>query len=111
MSYFYKAVVQAVLLYGSATWVTSPRMLCILNSFHHRCACYIAQDHIKQLEDGSWFVPTSKMVLEKCKLQTITEYIRRQKETLQGFVCAQQIFHTCMQSCPTALNVHQLVWW
>ena len=24
MSYFYKAVVQAVLLYGSATWVTSP---------------------------------------------------------------------------------------
>ena len=35
MSYFYKAVVQAVLLYGSATWVTSPHMLCILNSFHH----------------------------------------------------------------------------
>ena len=27
MSYFYKAVVLAVLLYGSATWVTFPHML------------------------------------------------------------------------------------
>ena len=35
MSYFYKVVVQAVLLYGSATWVLSRQILLILESFHH----------------------------------------------------------------------------
>ena len=38
MGYFYKAVVQAVLLYGSETWVLSCWMSCLLNSFHHHCA-------------------------------------------------------------------------
>ena len=111
MSYFYKAVVQAVLLYGSATWVLSPHILLILESFHHQCARYLAHDHIHQLEDGSWYVPSSHSVLEKCKMHPIAEYITHRKETLQGFVCACQIFRTCLQSCPTALNVNQLVWW
>ena len=111
MSYFYKAVVQAVLLYGSATWVMSPRLFKVLDSFHHRCARYLAHDHIRQNEDGSWYVPSSCSVLEKCKLHSIEEYITRCKETLKGFVGAHQIFHSCLQSRPTALNVHQLVWW
>ena len=67
MSYFYKAVVQAVLLYGSATWVMSPRMLGVL-AFHHRCACYLAHDHIRQLDDGSWYVPSSRSVFGEVQI-------------------------------------------
>lgn len=35
---FYKAVVQAVLLYGCETWVVTPAVLAALEGFHHRVA-------------------------------------------------------------------------
>ena len=35
----YLAVVQSVLLYGSETWVLTPRMKRVLGGFHHRVAC------------------------------------------------------------------------
>ena len=33
---FYEEAVQAVLLFGSETWVTTPRMEKALEGFHHR---------------------------------------------------------------------------
>ena len=36
--HFFKAVVQAVLLFGAETWVTTPRMEGALSSFQHRVA-------------------------------------------------------------------------
>ena len=76
MGYFYKAIVQAVLLYGSATWVVTERLSQVLDSFHHRCAQFIAQDFIRQRPNGTWITPLSKSVLEKCSLFPIAEYIR-----------------------------------
>ena len=40
---FYKAVVQAVLLYGSETWVLSPTALARLEGFHIRAAYRMAK--------------------------------------------------------------------
>ena len=42
---FYMAVVQAVLLYGSKTWVLSPTALARLEGFHIRAACRMAKQH------------------------------------------------------------------
>ena len=47
MAYFYKAVVQAVLLYGSESWVMTQKMWKAVDSFHSSCARYIAGDHIR----------------------------------------------------------------
>ena len=68
MGYFYKAIVQAVLLYGSATWVVTERLSQVLDSFYHRCAWFIARDFICQCPNGTWITPSSKSVLEKCSL-------------------------------------------
>ena len=35
---FFKAVTQAVLLFGAETWVLTPRMERVLSSFQHRLA-------------------------------------------------------------------------
>ena len=49
---FFKAVVQAVLLFVSETWVMTPRIGRALGSFQHRVARQIAGSQSKQLEDG-----------------------------------------------------------
>ena len=36
--HFYKAVAQSVLLFGCETWVVTPAMLQMLESFHHKVA-------------------------------------------------------------------------
>ena len=52
MGYFYKAVVQAILLYGLETLVLSCWMSHLLNSFHHHCARYIAWEYIHYKPSG-----------------------------------------------------------
>jgi hypothetical protein len=111
MAYFYKAVVQAVLLYGSESWVITERMWKVLNGFHNRCARFISGDHIRQKPNGEWILPSTKAVLAKCKLHTIEEYIRRRKRTVKTFVESRPIYDACVASTPTASNVNQKVWW
>lgn len=51
MGYFYKAIIQSILLYGSETWVITMQMLKMLNGFHQQCAQYIARDHIQKVSE------------------------------------------------------------
>ena len=111
MGYFYKAVVQSVLLYGSETWVLTERMKGMLNAFHHKCARFIAQEYIHQDDDGNWHYPRSATVLEKCGLFPLDEYIARCKSTVMDYVQSRPIYAVCCQSTPTAANVNQKVWW
>ena len=111
MGYFYKAVVQAVLLYGAKTWVPSQHMRQLFASFHHRCACHIAREPIRQLPDGTWVTPRSSSILEKCGLFTIDHYIKCRKDTARTFVTQHPIYDICKNSAPMAINANQLVWW
>ena len=111
MGYFYKAVVQAVLLYGAKTWVLSERMRQLLASFHHRCARHIAREPIRQLPDGTWVTPRSSAILEKCGLFTIDHYVKCRKDTVKAFVTQCSIYDICKHSAPMAINANQLVWW
>jgi hypothetical protein len=71
MGYFYKAIIQIVLLYGSESWTLTGRMIGRLRSFHHRVAGYITGRHIKELEDGTYFCPPMKEVLNAAGMETI----------------------------------------
>ena len=86
MGYFYKAIVQAVLLYGAEIWVLLEHMLHILNLFHHQYAHYIDHEYVHQDLDDTWVTPHSSMVLEKCGLFSIAEYICYCKQTVMNFV-------------------------
>jgi hypothetical protein len=78
----YKAVVQAVLLYGCESWVPMPQMEQSLQSFHHKCARYITGQHIRKNADGTWTCPKSSKVLEKANLLPIQAYIEKQRNTI-----------------------------
>ena len=68
MGFFYKALVQAVLLYGSESWTISTGTLQKFRSFHARVARYICKKHIRQLEDEIWVYPSTSEVLEEAGL-------------------------------------------
>ena len=52
--FFYKAVAQAVFLFGVETWVLAPRMERALDSFQHRVESIITGKQPRKQADGSW---------------------------------------------------------
>jgi hypothetical protein len=58
MGYYYKAVYQAILLYGCETWVISSATYKRLESFHHRIARQISRCRIHvDPNTGEWICP------------------------------------------------------
>ena len=55
--HFYKAAVQAVLLFGAETWVLTSRMELSLDRFHHRFAQRLTRSQPKRRGDGNWDYP------------------------------------------------------
>jgi hypothetical protein len=83
---FYKATVQAVLLFGSEMWKLSPSSLKSLEGFHIRAACRMAGMQPARNPDGTWTYPNSKEVLKTVGLKTINHYIGVHIETIARFI-------------------------
>ena len=109
MGYFYKAVVQAILLYGSETWVVSDSLMKWLRSYHSRIARYLVTGkHIRQNADVLWFCPPTTGVLEEASLETVDKYIKRRRDTVRNFVMFRPLYDICRQL--TAIT-NRAVWW
>ncbi len=72
---FYKATVQAVLLFGSETWKLSPLSLKSLERFHVCAACCMAGKMPTKNPDGTWTYPCLRDVLKAVGSRTIGHYI------------------------------------
>jgi hypothetical protein len=107
----YRAVVQAVLLYGAESWVLTKAMEQTLQSFHHRCARYITEQHIRQNKDESWTCPPSAYVLNLTGFLPIQEYIKNRRKSVEKYVFSRPIYQQCVQSRPLARNANRAVWW
>ena len=57
LGHFFKAVVQAVLLFRAEKWVLTPRMERDLSSFHHRVARWLTGRQLRRRGIGSWVYP------------------------------------------------------
>jgi len=93
---FYKAVVQAVLLYGSETWVLSTTALASLEGFHIRAAYRMAVKHKPRRGPGhGWIYPKSKDVLEECGMSTLVEYITVCRQTIPVYMANRPVLIEC----------------
>lgn len=110
---FYLAVVQAVLLHGSETWVLTQRQRRRLDTFHHRSARFIANEHIRQLPNGEWITPHSDDILERCGLSPISTYIAKSKTRLLHNYAEpfSLTYRQCLASVPVVNSRRRLVWW
>jgi hypothetical protein len=112
MASFYKAIIQAVLLYGSESWVVTKRMMQTLRGFHNRCARYLTGQNIRyDTVADEWIYPNTDAVLKQAGLWPIEEYIKRRCETVMDYVKERAIYQQCLKSTPTALSSQKAVWW
>ena len=90
---FYKAVVQAILLYGSETWNLTKLALARLEGFHARAAYKMARKlRPKQGANRIWVYPKTTDLLEECGMHTLAEYIQVRRQTIPTNVATRLIF-------------------
>ncbi len=92
---FYKATVQAVLLYGSETWNLSPTSVKRLECFHIRAAWRMSSLRPEKKPNGSWSYPRSKDVLDAAGLHTIAHYMDVRRQTVANFIVNRPIWELC----------------
>ncbi len=92
---FYKATVQAVLLYGSETWSLLPSSLKGLEGFHIQAAWQMSGLRPEKKPNGSWTYPCTKEVLKAAGLETISHYMDVRRQTVANFIVNQPIFELC----------------
>ncbi len=108
---FYKAVVQAVLPFGSETWKLSPASLKSLEGFHIWAARRIAGMQPTRNPEGMWKYPSSKYVLKAVGLETIDHYIGVRHKTIARFIVDRPLFALCRDGERKRGSTHCTFWW
>ena len=88
---FYVAVVQAVLLFGSETWVMTPYMDKALKGFHHRVVRRMEGMGPKRQHDGIYVYPPIGVALATVGLDEIRVYIARRQNTVAQYIANRLI--------------------
>ena len=110
-SKFYIAVVQSILLFGSETWVVTPRILNALEGFHHRVVARRLTGRTAQRHrDGSWTYPDIRLTLEEAGLFPMHVYITRRQNTIAAYVATRPIGDIARTEEPPS-GAHRLRWW
>jgi hypothetical protein len=109
---FYKAIVQSILLYGSETWVVTPSVLRVLESFHNRVARRIS-GLLPRLDprDETWYYPPIADALEIAGLFPISHYIQVRQNTLIETVATRPILELCKESVRRSGSPKRRTWW
>ena len=79
---FYQAVVAAVLLYGSESWVLPPSGMRTLEGFHVEAARGMTGMRPQRRTVGPWLYPKSEDVLREARLWPIGEYVARRRHNI-----------------------------
>ena len=82
----YLAVVQLIILYGSETWVMTPRIGRVLGKFYHRMAHRLTGRQPRQGRDRVWVYPLLEDVMSEAGLQEVETYVYLQQNTVSQFI-------------------------
>ena len=84
---FYKATVQAVLLFGSETWNLTPDAMERFEGFHIQAAYRMTHtSKPRSNHAGKWTYPSSENVLNEVGIHTIAEYIAVRRQIITSFI-------------------------
>ena len=112
MAKFYLTIVQAVLLYGSDSWVIKRRDQDALRSFHRRAVRYMTGQHIRKLE-SQWTYPNHESLLKECGLLELDVYIARRRGTLRKYLEDNKLglLQAAEKTKKHAKDPNRIMWW
>ena len=85
-----------VLLFGSETWVLTPRLEKYLENFHHWVVRRMAGIVPKRQRDGIWVYAPIGAALEMVGLEDIGAYIARCHNTVAQYISTNIIMDLCL---------------
>jgi exonuclease III len=110
--FFYKAVVQSVLLYGSETWSLYRQSINALEGFHNQVARKISRQTIRpDPNSGEWIYPPAETARTTSGLFTIQHYIRTRRAYLMQWTHNRPLFNECRQLTGGAGGPQRRYWW
>ena len=92
---FYKAVAQAVLLFGAETWVLSQSMEKALDKFQARGARSLTGKQTRRKKYGIWDYPPLAEALGEAVLEGIWKSITQRQNTVTQYIAKRQILVLC----------------
>ena len=108
---FYKATVQAVLLFGAEKCNVLTVTLTRLEGFHIRAAYRMVRRHESEQTPDGWVYPSSTDVLEKAGLYTIKHYIQVRCNSIVSYIMHQPIFNACREKGRKRGSRPRQFWW
>ena len=106
---FYKAVAQAVLLFGAETWFLIPRIERSLDSFQHRVARRITGKHPRQQAGGNWEYPPLMEALGEADFEGIRKSITSRQNKVAQYIAMRPILYLCGRA--TMWPGVRVSWW
>jgi len=110
---FYKATIQAVLLFGSETWNLTPSAMKQLEGFHKKAAWRMAKINTVRLdpETQTWQYPSTEDVFEEVGLFSIEHYINVRRQTIANYIVHRPIFPMCTGAGRRRGSSPRQFWW
>ena len=84
--HFFKAVTQAVLLFGVEMWVLTPRMERALSSFQHRVTRRLTGRNPRRRLSGCWEYPSLEEAIVESGFKKIRKYIMGRQNTVAQYI-------------------------
>ena len=108
---FFKAVVHAVLVFGSEMWVPTPRMGQALGSFQHRVVRQIMGRQPRRRKEGGWEYTPRASEMEEVGFKEIRVYILKRQNTHAQYIAMQPILNLCKRLVRTLEAWVSRRWW
>ena len=83
---FFKTVVQQFLLFRAETWVLTPWIYLVLDSFMHRAARRITGRQPRREWDGKWYYTFMREAMREAGLEEIQKSITRRQNTVTQYI-------------------------
>ena len=97
-------------MFGTETWVLTPRMDRCLGSFQHRVAPRITGRTLRRRGGGSWEYPSIEKEMVESGLKGIGTYVTRRKNTVAQYIVTRPILDL-YERAAHSLGARVSHWW
>ena len=94
----YKVVVQATLLFGTESWVVSPRIRRPLGGFRHRVARRLKKMQPKRTGVGRWIYLQMDMAMKSVGIEEVETYVLRLQNTISQYILTWMILKLYLEA-------------
>ena len=108
---FYKAVAQAMLLFGAETCVLTPRMEQALDSFQNRVARRMTGKQRRKRGDGRWEYPPLAEAMGEVGFYGIRKLVIRMQNTAAQYIATRPILELCERTTRRPGERVSWQWW